>query len=160
MPIVLLIVGIFLAIAGIKNNAATVGTVLRDDFSGAGSFWYWVVAVIIIGSVGYYSKAETVSRLFLVLIVLVFALSNQGIYAQLVGALENPQSAPGNDIALDTDKKPAPAEGEETPSDAPAPEGATGPGSANPFDIFGGIGKDLATSLFPGASMLKGLFGL
>lgn len=99
MPVALIVVGLLLAVAGIKNNAATLGKTIGDDFTGAGSFWYWVAAVIIVGSVGYYSKAETVSRLFLVLIVLVFALTNGGVYSKLVEALQNPQAAPANSDA-------------------------------------------------------------
>lgn len=162
MPIALLIVGIFLAIAGIKNNAATVGEVLRDDFSGAGSFWYWIVAVIIIGSVGYYAKAESVSRLFLVLIVIVFALSNEGIYARIAGALENPTPAPPNDVAAGSDTK-APGDGkepDETKKDSAENPLADYSAVPNPFDIFGKALKgDLATSLFPGFNVLKGIFG-
>lgn len=163
MPIALLIVGIFLAVAGIKNNAATVGTVLKDDFSGAGSFWYWIAAVVIIGSVGYYTKAETVSRMFLVLIVLVFALSNEGIYSRIVAALENPQPAPSNDAALGADTK-TPGEGKEPGEKADADEKAASPlddysAIPNPFDIFGSIGKDITTTLFPFASFIGPLLG-
>lgn len=103
MPVALIVVGLLLAVAGIKNNAATLGKTIGDDFTGAGSFWYWVAAVIIVGSVGYYSKAETVSRLFLVLIVLVFALTNGGVYSKLVEALQNPQAAPANSDAQSGD---------------------------------------------------------
>jgi len=103
VPVALIVVGLLLAVAGIKNNAAMLGKTIGDDFTGAGSFWYWVVAVIIVGSVGYYSKAETVSRLFLGLIVLVFALTNGGVYSKLVEALQNPQAAPANSDAQSGD---------------------------------------------------------
>lgn len=93
MPIALILIGALLAVAGIKNNAATLGATVKEDFSGAGSFWYWVFAVIIVGAVGYNSKAETVSRLFMTLIVLVFVLSNEGVYARVIEALQNPQPA-------------------------------------------------------------------
>jgi hypothetical protein len=97
MPIALIIIGLFLAIAGIKNNAATLGQTVGEDFRGAGSFWYWIVAVLVVGSIGYASDARGISRLFLTLIVLVFVLTNEGIYAQLVRALQNPTPAPSND---------------------------------------------------------------
>lgn len=96
MPIALIFIGAFLAIAGIKNNAQTLGKTVGEDFRGAGSFWYWIISVIIIGSIGYASDARLISRLFLTLIVLVFALSNEGIYARLVEALQNPTPSTAN----------------------------------------------------------------
>ena len=96
MPIALLIIGILVVIAGVKNNASLLEQTLVSDFSGAGSFWYWIAAVLAIGSLGYYSPAKQVSHLFLVLIVLVFLLSNGGVFAQLQSAVQSPKPAAGN----------------------------------------------------------------
>lgn len=96
MPIALLIIGILVVIAGVKNNASLLEQTLVSDFSGAGSFWYWIAAVLIVGSFGYYQPAKNVSHLFLVLIVLVFLLSNGGVFEQLQNAVKNPAPAPAN----------------------------------------------------------------
>lgn len=105
MPIALLVVGLLIVVAGIKNNAAELESTIVGDFSGAGSFWYWIVAVIVIGAVGYYQPAKTVSHLFLGLIVLVFLISNNGVFAQIQSAIEHPTPAKAPTAPTSTDTK-------------------------------------------------------
>lgn len=102
MPIALLIIGILVVIAGVKNNASLLEQTIVSDFSGAGSFWYWIAAVLAVGSLGYYQPAKQVSHLFLALIVLVFLLSNGGVFEQLQKAVQSPSPAPANTDAQKT----------------------------------------------------------
>jgi len=146
MPIALLVIGIIVVLAGVKNTASQVGAQIAGDFSGAGSFWYWIVAVLIIGGLGYYQPLKPVSHLFLLLIVLVFVLSNGGIYAQLVQAIQNPQPAPANPV----------------PGSAPAPDPTGGAGWAIPPGFipgFPGLINPLGQAQKAGNDALKNLPG-
>lgn len=99
MPLALLIIGILVVISGIKNNAPSLGAALVTDFKGSGSFFYWVVGVVAVGSLGYNPKLKTVSHLFLLLIAIVFVVSNNGFFQQFQAALQNPVPASPNNAA-------------------------------------------------------------
>jgi hypothetical protein len=94
MTLALLLLGIILASAGIQGTQAQLGALLVSDFSGAGSFWYFIAGIFIVGALGYYSPLQGTSRLVIVLIILVFLLSNQGFFAQFTNALKNPVVPP------------------------------------------------------------------
>lgn len=148
MPVALLIIGVILAIVGLRDRQAQLGAQLAADFSGAGSFWTFVGGVGAVGALGLYAPARDVSRAMLGLIVLVFILSNRGVFANLQAALASPQSA-------------APATGS---SATAAPTGTSAPNytSALPFpfpqlsgalkslDPFGGGATDPLFGGIPG----------
>ena len=58
MPFALLFIGILLVVVGVRNMAAPFIALLGGDFSGPDNFLYWVVALVIIGAVGYIPKAK------------------------------------------------------------------------------------------------------
>jgi hypothetical protein len=70
---------------------------LGGDFSGKGNFFYWVLAIVAIGAIGYLPKAKPVSDGLLVLIILALFLavgkpgSNGGVFGQLTAALTDTQ---------------------------------------------------------------------
>lgn len=57
-------------------------SLLKNDFTGKNNYWYWVLSILIVGSIGYIKPLQPVSRAFLVLIVIVLVLSNKGVFAQ------------------------------------------------------------------------------
>lgn len=155
MPIALIIIGIILTLAGGKNTAAALTQTITGDFSGAGSFWYWIVAVIAVGSVGYYQPTRTISHLFLGLIVVVFILSNGGVYQQLVAALQNPTPEPSGNAAASG------ASG--TPSLLTDPIGALTTGANQAGQAVGGAIQSGAGSILNGiggAAENGGAFGM
>lgn len=89
MPFALLLIGILLVVSGVKNTQAQLGAQIVKDFSGAGSFWYWIFGLGLAGAVGYNANLRGLSRLFLILILVVFVLANRGFFAQLSAALKN-----------------------------------------------------------------------
>ena len=151
MPIALMVVGLLIVVAGIKNNAAELESTIVGDFSGAGSFWYWIVAVIVIGSIGYYQPAKNVSHLFLGLIVLVFLISNKGVFAQIQAAIEHPTPA--------VVAKPAPPTKEQSSTDKAASAAKEATGIIGAIDPASGatLGT-MADDIIGGVKFFGGLF--
>ena len=103
MPFVLLFAGILLITVAIRNQQTAFVQLLRGDFSGQGNFMYWVVAVIMIGVIGYIPKAKPVADLFLVLLLIVLVLyrgnpnsATGGVFSQLTKALGATNTAAQN----------------------------------------------------------------
>lgn len=80
MPFALLIIGVWLLIAGVRNTAGpasspgTLFALLHGDFTGSDNFAYWFIAIILIGAIGYIPKVRSVSVAFLTLILVVLFL--------------------------------------------------------------------------------------
>ena len=89
MPFTFLIVGAFLLAAGANGKGADLFALLKGDFVNApgvqqqATFVPWAAAILILGAAGYVPALRVASRLFLVLVILVLFLSNQGFFAQL-----------------------------------------------------------------------------
>jgi hypothetical protein len=85
MPLALfLIAAIFLA-AAIRGDACggeqcykVLFATMKDDFTGANNFFYWIMALFIVGAVGYYRPLRPISQSFMVLIFVVLFLSHEG----------------------------------------------------------------------------------
>lgn len=80
MAYILLIAGSVLLVAGVRNQQSNLFTLLKNDLTGADNFFYWIVAVILVGSLGYIDALKPVSHALLILIVLAFVLSNKGFF--------------------------------------------------------------------------------
>lgn len=103
MPFMLLIIGLVLIAAAVRNKQQDFIALLGGDFSGSGNFVYWIVALIVIGAVGYIPKAKPVSDGLLVLILLALVLTRGnpkypggGVFSQLetaLGTTSKPSSA-------------------------------------------------------------------
>lgn len=96
MPYALILFGLILIVSAYRNTTDQLGALLKSDFTGQNSFFVWIGAIILVGSIGYIKIMEGVSRAMLVLILLVLFLSNQGFFAQLSSALQNVQGGEGN----------------------------------------------------------------
>lgn len=103
MPFALLFIGILLITVAVRNMAQPFVALVGGDFSGPGNFMYWVLALIVIGAVGYIPKAKPASDLLLVLILIVLVLSRGspsfpggGVFQQLqtaLGSTKQPSAA-------------------------------------------------------------------
>jgi hypothetical protein len=87
MPVLFGIFGLVLIVAGVRNRVTTgdpsLMSLVKDDFTGSNPFWKWMLAIVFIGAIGYIPNLRPISRGFLVLVIVVFALSNQGLFTQL-----------------------------------------------------------------------------
>jgi hypothetical protein len=93
MPFALLIVGVFLVVAGVRNTAGPVsqqGTLfnlIHGDFTGQDNFIYWFLAIVIVGMLGYVPKLKPISTGLLVLIIVVLFLRKGGFFQQFTSAI-------------------------------------------------------------------------
>ncbi len=79
MPLALIAIGLVLLIAAMRNKTDDLFALLKNDFSGPGNFLYWIMAIGVVGAVGYIKPARPVANAFLVLLVIVFLLAaNKG----------------------------------------------------------------------------------
>jgi len=87
MPILFGLFGVILVVAGvsgrISNGSPSLVSLLKEDFTGNDPFWKWMLAILLIGSLGYVPNLRPISRGFMALVIVVFLLSNQGIFTQL-----------------------------------------------------------------------------
>lgn len=94
MPFVFLIAGIVLLSAGVRETSNDLLTLLVHDLTGPGNFFYWILAILAIGALGYVQDLRAFSRalMALVLIVLVLRVSKQdgsgGLFPQLESAVK------------------------------------------------------------------------
>lgn len=94
MPFALLFIGILLIVVAVRDKQGPFLATLGSEFSGPGNFFYWVIALAVIGAIGYIPKAKPVSDAFLVLILLALVLTagrssarGGGVFQQLTAAL-------------------------------------------------------------------------
>ena len=93
MPITFLVIGIVLLISAVNNQATQLFALVKGDFSSTSaapgvsgtstSFLPWVVSIFAIGALGYIPALKTLSRAFLVLVIVVLFLSKNGFFNKL-----------------------------------------------------------------------------
>lgn len=91
MAFVFIIIGLVLVISGVRDTQAQLWAQVQKDFTppqqqGQHSFLAWFFAILIIGAIGYIDELKELSRAFLVLVILVLFLSNNGFFSQLQAA--------------------------------------------------------------------------
>jgi hypothetical protein len=74
MPFLLIIVGTFMVVSAARGTHQQLATLVKGDFSGPNNFVYWVLAILIVGSIGYVPKVKPFSVMFLALIIIVMFL--------------------------------------------------------------------------------------
>lgn len=91
MPIFFLIIGVLLVVVGINNKLDELGELVKDDFTPANNvagFQTWLVALFVVGSLGYVRALRPVANSFLVLIIISLMLSNKGFFAKFNQAVK------------------------------------------------------------------------
>ena len=96
MPFAFLLGGTVLVISGVKGTSTQLLTLLKNDIQGTDGYLYWIVAILIIGSIGYVPALKPFSRAFLVLVLVVLVLrtgktsnSGGGFFQQFTNALKS-----------------------------------------------------------------------
>lgn len=83
MPILFIGSGLILILTGIKGHPDQLWKLFGNEFVGKNNFAYWIVSILVLGSLGYVPQLRNLSRLFLGLVVLVLLLDNKGFFAKL-----------------------------------------------------------------------------
>ena len=107
MPFALLIIGAVLLISAARgtitqgpNNSLGLFTLIESDFTGSDNFVFWLVALLLIGAVGYVPKLKPISVAFLSLVIIVLFLKKGnasgvggGFFSQFTQGIASTQSA-------------------------------------------------------------------
>ena len=133
MPFALVFVGLLLVITGFQNTYAAFGKQVQGDFTGSGSFLYWMISIILVGSIGYIKELQGLSRAFMVLIVIALILNvykkNPNFFSSINSGISSGDNASVNPIG-------APLAGSSA---------ASGSGSANSGGGASSLLKDAGT---------------
>jgi len=76
MPFALIVIGLLLVVTAAKDTHLQLGQQVAKDFTGEGNFFTWILAIGVLGFVGYIDKARPVANALLVLVLLAMFLSN------------------------------------------------------------------------------------
>lgn len=132
MPFALLTIGMILIITGFQNTYAEFGKLVAGDFTGKGNFLYWILAIGVVGAIGYNKTAQPFSRAFIVLLLVVlFLTKGNGFFGRL-----------NSDIQSGSNTTPLPAGGIQT-SVTGASTGSAGGGS----NIMGNVSSIVEVGL-------------
>jgi len=109
MPFALIIIGTVLLISSVRNTYGQttpaggkgLGALLTGDFTGQSNFIYWLIALLIIGAIGYIKVLRPISVAFLVLLIIVIFLkqgnpttgTGGGFFQQFTSAIGVTQTA-------------------------------------------------------------------
>lgn len=79
MPLALLIAGIFFLVSSIRGTDKDLAALIKNDFSGPGNFFFWMLALVAVGATGYIKGFRPIANAFLTLLLIVFLLAaNKG----------------------------------------------------------------------------------
>jgi hypothetical protein len=92
MPFIFIGSGLVLVLVGLNGDPAKLYSLIAADFQGPNSFIYWLLAILILGALGYIKGLEQLSKLFLILVLIVLFLDNGGFFQQFQDFLKTTQS--------------------------------------------------------------------
>lgn len=96
MSLALLVIGIVFVVAAVRGTTSGENglfTLLQGDFTGSNNFLYWLLALGLIGAIGYIPKLKSFSTAFLVLVIAAILLSHKGFFADLQSAIKSSSTA-------------------------------------------------------------------
>ncbi len=147
MAIPLLIIGLLMVITGGRGTYAQFGSQVASEFQGQNSFTYWLLAIGILGAVGYITPLQKISRMLMALVILVIFLANKGFFAKFTAALKQgpvkPNALPQSSGAgILSPQMTSPGSSSTNPSGGNVVDfGSAGTLNINPIDPNGPIGK-------------------
>jgi len=95
MPFAFIFTGLVLAICGVRGTGDQLLELLKGDLTGKNNFFYWILAIILIGSLGYVDSLKNFSRVFLGLVLVVLILADNkedatgGFFSEFTSAVQS-----------------------------------------------------------------------
>jgi hypothetical protein len=102
MAFAFLIIGAVFITAGVRETDGELTDLIKGDFTsknGKPSFIAWLMAILLIGALGYIEPIKPVSRAFLVLVVIVLFLSNGGFFEKFIQGTIKLDTSPAGTIS-------------------------------------------------------------
>lgn len=93
MPFLFIVAGLVMIISAVKGTQTQLLALLKADVTGKNNFIYWMLAILVIGSVGYIKELKPLAVALMVLVVIVLFLDSQGVFTQFVSAINSTQTA-------------------------------------------------------------------
>ncbi len=87
MSFALVIIGLFMLITGVRGTYSDLAGLLKDDFTGENNYFKWVIAMLVVGSLGYFKPIRPVANGILALVIMGLFLSNKGFFAKFTQQL-------------------------------------------------------------------------
>ncbi len=155
MPLGFLIVGAIVLLAALRNTHKELGSLVAADFTGSGSFLYWIAALAVIGGLGYIPEFRGPSRLLLALVFISFMLKNgTGFFSQFSSAIAGVKSGAATTTAAAAGAPPA----GEPAAPGPIPVQLSGAGGSSTG--AGGVLAQAAGVASSASSLISTVFGL
>jgi hypothetical protein len=165
MALGFLIIGVLCIVSAVRGNIPQVAAQLNKDFTpstSGPSFWTWIAAILVFAVIGKAFSLEKSSKVFILLIVVVYTLSQNGIFGKFttaVTATTAPAASTENDTAATATTS---AASSSAASSAAAPASATGAAataSASTASAASPLASPLSalTSMFNPQKLITGL---
>jgi|SRR5580658_104583 hypothetical protein len=84
MPFVFGIIGILLIVAGVRGQTMQLFSLVKSDFSGSPNYFEWMIAIFLVGAIGYIKRLSTISRMFMILVMAGLLYENKSVFSELV----------------------------------------------------------------------------
>lgn len=94
MPFVFGIIGVVLVVSGVRGTTSQLTALVKSDFTGTPNYLEWMVAIFLVGAVGYIKELHTLSRMFMAIVVIGLLWSNKGVFSQFTSGIETQQQVP------------------------------------------------------------------
>ena len=75
MPFAFAFIGVVFLIAGVRGTSDDLTTLLKGDLTGSNNFVSWILAIGVLGALGYIDSLRTFSRALLLLVLVVLVLT-------------------------------------------------------------------------------------
>ena len=95
MPYLLLVSGIVMVVSAVPGTYTDLIQLVSGEFKGStaqSNFLYWIVAILIIGMIGYVESMKNFSRTVLALVIIVLLLHNSGFFAKFFSGIGTTQT--------------------------------------------------------------------
>ena len=96
MPIVFGVVGVLLIVAGARGQSTTLFALVKSDFSGQPNYFEWMIAIFIVGAIGYIKDLSTISRMFMFIILAGLLYQNKQVFSDFAAQEQATPQPSGN----------------------------------------------------------------